>query len=182
MDLNEFSVPEFVRHPVELEGSLETRNKCLNTLTSLLNSYFCGQKCLTEQWRPGGTSGQAIQILSGLRLHLGPCSVEFETLPGRRPIMWLCLATLVPSLHPARISLSVVLWPFDKLQHHCQSSLVGSPSLVPEGCKPRVVVIQLNYTSVCVSAFWKYFTAPQNSWLCFCCCTSIPHVEAYSFS
>lgn len=109
LDLNGFSVPEFVRHPVELEWSLETRNRCLNTLTSLLNCYFCGQKYLTEQWRPGGTSGQAIQFRPGLRLHLGPCSVESETLPGRRHIMWLCLGTLVPSLHPARISLNVVL-------------------------------------------------------------------------
>lgn len=97
--------------------------------------------------------------------------------------MWLCLAILVPALHPARISLNVVLWPFDKLHQLCQSSL-GSPSLVPEGSKPHMVVIRLNYTPVCVwvPSGWKYFTAPQSFWLCFFCCTSFSHVEAFPFS
>lgn len=72
--------------------------------------------------------------------------------------MWLCLASLVPSLHPARNSLNVFFWLSDKLHHCCQSSLIGSPSLVPEGFKPHVVAIQLNYTSVCVwvPSGWKY--------------------------
>lgn len=36
---------------------------------------------------------------------------------------------------------------------------------------------------MCVSAFWmEVFTASQNSWLCFCCCTCFPHEEALSFS
>lgn len=43
LDLTGFTLPEFVRHPMELEGSLKkNRKKGLNTLTSLLNSYFCG--------------------------------------------------------------------------------------------------------------------------------------------
>lgn len=42
LDLIGFTLPEFVRHPMELEGSLKKTEKGLNTLTSLLNSYFCG--------------------------------------------------------------------------------------------------------------------------------------------
>lgn len=38
LDFNGFILPVFVRHPVELEVSLKNRSKCLNTLTSLLNS------------------------------------------------------------------------------------------------------------------------------------------------
>lgn len=42
LDLNGFTLPEFVRQPMELEASLKKRNKCLKTLKSLLKGYFCG--------------------------------------------------------------------------------------------------------------------------------------------
>lgn len=42
LDLHGFTLPEFTRHPVELEASLKNRNKYLNTLKSLLKGYFCG--------------------------------------------------------------------------------------------------------------------------------------------
>lgn len=42
LNLNGFTLPEFVRHPMELEASLKNRNSCLNILKYLLKGLRCG--------------------------------------------------------------------------------------------------------------------------------------------